>query len=157
MGSINQKRFNGNREILIFISGQDHYSGYMVIQGKAAELVDIAETALDVNGSEFIALNKALMNIQKSGYYSDQRVKVYCSCENIACVVNGERNPELLSAQFETFKKLTKKLPIQIHWVPNTNETGRMSELSDLEKYYAQDRLRNLSAQMAEYKESHKH
>ena len=157
MGSINQTIIDGQRDILIFISGHDHYSGYMVIQGKAPELVDIAETVLDVNGSEFMALNKALMSIQRNGYYSKQRIKVYCSAENVACVVNGERNPEQLSAQLETFKKLTKELPLQIHWVPDSENGARISELHDTEKFYAQDRLKNLSMQVSEYKETHKH
>lgn len=157
MASTHQKRSNENHEILIFIKGQEHYSGYVVIQGKAAELIDISETALDANGSEFLALNKALMSIQKNGYYSDQRIKVYCSCENIACIVNGERHPELLAAQFETFKELANKLPIQIHWVPESSDSERITELHDYEKFYAQDQLRNLSEQMAEYKENHQH
>lgn len=157
MGITNQKRSNENHEILIFIKGEDHYSGYVVIQGKAAELIDISETALDANGSEFLGLNKALMSIQKNDYYSDQRIKVYCSSENIACVVNGERNPELLAAQFETFKELTNNLPLQIHWVPDSSDNERVTELHDYEKFYAQDRLRNLSEQIAEYKECHNH
>lgn len=156
MSSINHKLFNNNHDILIFIKGHDHYCGYMVIQGKSPEEIDISETVLNVNGSEFIALNKALMTIKKNGLEADQRIKVYCTCENVAGVANGEREADLLSSQFETFKDLSEGLPLQIHWIPTLENGNKASELPP-EEVFAQDRLESLSKQMAEYKESHHH
>jgi hypothetical protein len=155
MGSINHKVFNENQDILIFVKGHDHYCGYMVIQGKSPEDIGISETVLNVNGSEFIALNKALMNIKRNGLQADQRIKVYCSCENVACVANGERQAELLASQLEAFKNLAEGLPLQIRWVPTMSDGKRASELAVPEEVYAQDRLESLSRQMAEYKEGH--
>jgi hypothetical protein len=155
MGSTYQKPFKENQDILIFIKGHDHYYGYMVIQGKSPEIIDISETVLNVNGSEFIALIKALKALKSNGIRPDQRIKVYCSCENVACIVNGERQAELLSSQMDTLREISKDLPLQIHWVPEMNGSHRASELHRIEEVYAQDRLQSLSRQMSEYKERH--
>lgn len=157
MGSIDHKAFNDFRDILVFIKGAHHYSGYLVIHNKSPELMDISATVLNVNGSEFIALNKALIDIKGNGLEPHQRIRVYCSCENVACVANGERNPELLSSHFETFKDLSKGLPLEIHWVPSMNDGKISSDLSTTEAVLATDRLNTLSAQMAEYRENHAH
>lgn len=157
MGNIDHKAFNDFRDILVFIKGAHHYYGYLVIHNKSPELMGISETVLNVSGSEFIALNKALIDIKGNGLEPHQRIRVYCSCENVACVANGERNPELLSSQYETFKDLSKGLSLEINWVPSLNDGKISSDLSTTEAILATDRLNTLSAQMAEYREDHAH
>lgn len=157
MGRRDQKLFEipRGRVVSIFVKGNKFINAYMLHNGeKGFEHPVVEENQLNINCSEFSALNEAIREVISNGKSDVRLMVIYSnSLENIVNEIKGINDYEKLRGYLSDFKQLTHGMNYQVFYVRSRNsKASKSSDVSGEEEEFAQGAIDKLDSELSQVK-----
>lgn len=148
MASYTHRFFPGykSKEILVFIKGNKHLNAYVIFdtEHKDPDPV-IKQNDLEINQSEFRALNGALKQVLKGNIANKPTIKIYTNnLENIRKVIDGTKNTNSLTPFLDEYKDLSSRMDVRVLFVRKSEEKKTASDIDGKEEEFAREELMKL-------------